>query len=118
MHSIRISIAKSRRPVAVCRSQMASSAATWPGSSALGSPASRQVATAGTDSPSGSLIKPSTCRKPSSDRSAVTVSFADLFGLPGQVASTNPVTSAALRVARSRPPAFSRPARNGRTKSA
>ena len=42
-----VSIAKSRRPTAVCRSQLASSAATWPGSSACGSPASRQLATDG-----------------------------------------------------------------------
>ena len=69
-------MAKSRRPFRVRRSHDARRLRTSAGSSPFGSPASRHPATDGTAAASGRSIAPSTCRKPSSDRSAVTVSFA------------------------------------------
>jgi len=85
--------AKSRRPVALRRSQLASSSRTWAGSSDRGNPASRQVATEGTAVASGCVSSPSICRKLSSERSAVTISFADPRRRLRHSASTKFVTS-------------------------
>ena len=98
-------------------SQPASIAATCPGSSGAGRAASRQDATAGTAQASGPGISPARCSQPSSDRSAVTVSFAVPFRIDGHVSTMNAVTSAAVRPARPRARLL-RAARNGRTLAA
>ena len=87
--------ARSRRPVAVAGSQEASIASTCPGSSARGSPASACPAGDGTAPASGTARMPSTCRKRSRDRSAVTIRFADR-GCLRAWSSTNARTSAAV----------------------
>ena len=59
-------------------------------------PAARPAAsdaTAGTAQASGPGISPARCSQPSSDRSAVTVSFAVPFRIDGHVSTTNAVTS-------------------------
>ena len=72
-----VKIAKSRRPVMVPRSQLASSREITAASSPRGSDASRQPATAGTAPASGTGTCPVTCKNRSSARTAVTVALAD-----------------------------------------
>lgn len=58
-----------------------------------------------------------TCSQPSSDRNEQTISFADPTARPGHAPSTNPVTSAAVKLAKSSTSPCRRVAANGRTKS-
>ena len=88
-----IRIAKSRRPVARRRSQLASNFRTCDGSSDRGNPATRQLATDGTAVASGCASSPSICRKLSSERSAGTISFAVPRGRLRHSTSTKSVTS-------------------------
>jgi hypothetical protein len=64
-----------------------------------GRAASRQDATAGTAQASAPGISPATCSQPSSERSAVTASFAVPFRIDGHVSAMNVVTSATVRPA-------------------
>jgi hypothetical protein len=71
-----VKIAKSRRPVLLERSRESTSSSTCSGSSARGSPDSRYDVADGTAPTNERPIKPSPCKNPSSERSAVTVSLA------------------------------------------
>jgi hypothetical protein len=60
---------------------------------------------------------PVTCSQPNSDRNAQTISFADPTARPGQLASTNAMTSAAVKLANSSVSPLIRLATNPRTQS-
>ena len=117
--TISVTIAKSRRPMRVRRSHAANSRVIAPASNPRGRPARAPPATDGTAAAGDDPTMPSTCRKPSRDRSAVTISLADPTGRPAQPTRTNPITSAAVSDPRSRPPSSARrPSRKGRSSTA
>jgi hypothetical protein len=95
-----ISTAKSRRPVTVPRSHAASKLATIAGSSARGSELSFQPAADGTAWASGAGTRPSTYRYRSSDRSPVTMTFAEAALRPRVACTTKEATWPAARPAR------------------
>jgi hypothetical protein len=108
------SIAKSRRPIAVRRSQPASSRFSSTASSGRGSAANRHAPTPGTAPVNERASSPSTCRKPSSDRSAVATDRIELPGRRAASPNTNALTSAAVTRSSSTRSAPARAATNGR----
>lgn len=95
-----VMIAKSRRPTAVPRSQLPSSAATVAASTPLSSAASCGFAIPGTAAARFRGAIPATNRNRSSDRSGLSNAFIDPMLRSRAWANTNAVTSAAARPSR------------------
>lgn len=113
-----INTAKSRRPITRRRSQLLNIRATSQASIALGSEASRQLATEGTAPASSFGVRPSTYKKRSSARSLVVIDLAEATLHRRHSDSTNSLTSALLRSSRSSSPSDDRRHRKLRATSA
>ncbi len=92
-----VTIAKSRRPSTVRRSQLRSKRPSSLGLMAFGNEASCQPATDGTAAASSLDVWPSTYKKRSSDRMPVTVALADPRDRRPHSRRVKPMTSSALR---------------------
>ena len=91
-------MARSRFPLAVARSQLASNAWTSVAASRRGTVVSFQPGTGGTPSPRGVVIIACRYKKRSSDRSSATRPCSDLAESPRDAsASKNAVTACSLR---------------------